>query len=133
MSLRSSRPRAGDTASQLWAYSLDAGELIDKLDATNQTALADLVRDFFSPNGQLIRIVDNHLAKWKGELLKLSDPVTDDSDNEAPDGTAEGAGSPVQDWRLGIQVKVNTDLSWNNWSCKSCTGNRNLYRCGTGP
>lgn len=79
MSLRSSRPRAGDTASHLWAYSLDAGELIDKLDATNETALADLVRDFFSPNGQLIRIVDNHLTRWKVELLKLSDPVTDDS------------------------------------------------------
>ena len=44
MSLRPSRPLAGVTASQLWANSLDAGELIDKLDADNQKALADLVR-----------------------------------------------------------------------------------------
>ena len=42
MSLRPSRPLAGVTASQLWANSLDAGELIDKLDADNQTALVDL-------------------------------------------------------------------------------------------
>ena len=58
MSLRPSRPLAGVTASQLWANSLDAGELIDKLDADNQTALVDLVRGFFSSDGQLIRIVD---------------------------------------------------------------------------
>ena len=69
MSLRPSRPLAGVTASQLWANSLDAGELIDKLDADNQTALVDLVRGFFSSDGQLIRIVDNHLTRWKGELL----------------------------------------------------------------
>ena len=56
----SALPLAGVTASQLWANSLDAGELIDKLDADNQTALADLVRGFFSSDGQLIRIVDNH-------------------------------------------------------------------------
>ena len=42
MSVRPSRPLAGVTASQLWANSLDAGELIDKLDADNQKALADL-------------------------------------------------------------------------------------------
>ncbi len=41
------------------------------LDASNQTALADLVRDFFSPDGQLSRIVDNQvmhivlLAIWQ--------------------------------------------------------------------
>ena len=64
MSLRSSRPRAGDTASQLWAHSLDAGELIDMLDVSNQAAFAALARDFFGQNGQLLRIVDNHLAKW---------------------------------------------------------------------
>ena len=97
MSLRPSRPLAGVTASQLWANSLDAGELIDKLDADNQKALADLVRGFFSSDGQLIRIVDNHLTRWKGELLKLSDPVTADSDDEPLDGADEGAGSPVLD------------------------------------
>ena len=97
MSLRPSRPLAGVTASQLWANSLDAGELIDKLDADNQTALVDLVRGFFSSDGQLIRIVDNHLTRWKGELLKLSDPVTADSDDEPRDGADEGSGSPVLD------------------------------------
>ena len=67
------------------------------LDADNQTALADLVRGFFSSDGQLIRIVDNHLTRWKGELLKLSDPVTADSDDEPLDGADEGSGSPVLD------------------------------------
>ena len=97
MSIRSALPRAGDTASQLWAHSLEARELVDKLDAINQTALADLVRDFFSSDGQLLRIVDNHVTKWKGELLKLSDPITAGSADEAPAGADEGADaeSPV--------------------------------------
>ena len=97
MSLRPSRPLAGVTASQLWANSLDAGELIDKLDADNQKALADLVRGFFSSDGQLLRIIDNQVTKWKGELLRLSDPLTADSADEAPAGADEDAGvnSPV--------------------------------------
>ena len=98
MSLRPSRPLAGVTASQLWANSLDAGELIDKLDADNQTALVDLVRGFFSSDGQLIRIVDNHLTRWKGELLKLSDPVTADSDDDASATGFHCRGSACRDY-----------------------------------
>ena len=71
-SIRFAPPRAGDNASQLWAHSLEARELVDKLDAINQTALADLVLGFFGSDGQLLRIIDNQVTKWKGELLRLS-------------------------------------------------------------
>ena len=97
MSIRSALPRAGDTPSQLWAHSLEARELVDKLDAINQTALADLVRDFFGSDGQMLRVIDNQVTKWKGELLRLSDPLTANSADEAPAGADEDAGvnSPV--------------------------------------
>ena len=114
MSLRPSRPLAGVTASQLWANSLDAGELIDKLDADNQKALADLVRGFFSSDGQLIRIVDNHLTRWKGELLKLSDPVTANSDDGPLDGADEGSGSPVLDHENHTSVKLDVVSIFSN-------------------
>ena len=100
MSLRPSRPLAGVTASQLWANSLDAGELIDKLDADNQTALVDLVRGFFSSDGQLIRIVDNHLTRWKGELLTLYDTIPAGSADEAPAGIDEDADRPIHDHEI---------------------------------
>ena len=85
MSIRSSRPRAGDTASQLWASSPEVRELVDLLDPRSQTELAALVSGFFGTDGQLFRIMDNQLSKFKGgELLALSDTVTSSSVAEAP-------------------------------------------------
>ena len=91
MSIRSSRPRAGDTASQLWASSPEVRELVVLLDPRSQTELAALVFSFFGTDGQLFRIMDNQLSKFKGELLTLSDTITADSAAEAPAGIDEDA------------------------------------------
>ena len=91
MSIRSSCPRLGDTASQLWASTQEVRELIELLDPRSQTELAALVSGFLGKDGQLLRIIDNQLCHLKGELLALSDTIAADSADKALAGINEDA------------------------------------------
>ena len=82
MSIRSSRPRLGDTASQLWASPQEVRELIDLLDPRSQTELAALVPSFLGQDGQsdkeklLAMISKNVEGKSDAELKSMMSRMT---------------------------------------------------------